>query len=170
VTVYGECEQGCFRDVIYRHHSVFDPMERREAVIVSRIPEVGDRRINARVRMLWMHDTDAGPRLTVPRADAFDHVLVLSKWHRQHVAGMYPFLADKLRQVRNGIQLSYFTEEADREQRVVFTSSPDRGLDKLLELWPQVRARVPEATLAHCYRRSTIASLRSDPRSPSTAS
>lgn len=40
---------------------------------------------------------------------------------------------------------------SERQQRCLYTSSPDRGLDILLELWPQVRERVPSATLGHCY-------------------
>lgn len=152
VTVYGDVEQGAFRDVIYQHHTKFDPMERREALIVSRIPELGDRPMNARRRILWMHDTDAGPRLTQQRAEAFDDVLVLSQWHRDHVGGMYPFLRPKLRQVRNGIQRDYFDGDAPaRRKRVIYSSSPDRGLDILLELWPEVLEQVPDAELAHCY-------------------
>lgn len=152
VTVYGEVEQCAYRDVIYRHHSVFDPMERRLAVIASRIPEVGDRHINARSRLLWMHDTDAGDRLTGARAEAFDHVLTLSRWHEEHVGGMYPFLRGRLRRIRNGIELGYFDGKAlERKQRVLYTSSPDRGLDLLLEMWPQIREQVPDAELAYCY-------------------
>jgi glycosyltransferase involved in cell wall biosynthesis len=151
-TVYGEVEQCAFRDVIYRHHSVFDPMERRLAVIASRIPEVGDRHINARARLLWMHDTDAGDRLTATRAEAFDHVLVLSRWHEEHVAGMYPFLRGRIRRTRNGIERAYFEGKApQRKKRVVYTSSPDRGLDVLLEMWPEIRKQVPDAELAYCY-------------------
>ncbi len=31
------------------------------------------------------------------------------------------------------------------------SSTPDRGLDKLLELWPEIRERVPDAELANCH-------------------
>ncbi len=152
VTVYGEVEQGVFRDVIFRHHSVFDPMDRRDVLICSRVPELADRHMNARVRMLWLHDTDCGDRLTPARAEPFDHVLTLSRWHADHVAGTYPFVRDKVRRIRNGIELAYFAgEQPERRRRVVYTSSPDRGLDKLLEWWPQIRERVPDAELACCY-------------------
>ncbi len=152
VSVYGEVEPCAFSQVIYRHHSVFDPMERRLAVVCSRIPELGDRRINARSRLLWMHDTDAGDRLTATRAEAFEHVMVLSRWHENHVGGMYPFLRQRLRRIRNGIHHPYFAgEQLERKKRVLYTSSPDRGLDVLLELWPQVLDQVPDAELAYCY-------------------
>lgn len=153
VTVYGEVEQCCYRDVVYRHHLTFDPTERRELVISSRIPELFDRPVNARVRMLWMHDTDCGERLTERRAEPIDHVLVLSRWQQAHVGGMYPFLRKKIRRIRNGIELAYFTPKPgeQRKQRLVYTSSPDRGLDVLLELWPEVRKQVPDAVFSYCY-------------------
>lgn len=155
VTVYGELGedgQTVYRDVIFRHHTVFDPMERRHAVIASRIPEIGDRHLNAHSRLLWMHDTDAGDRLTGARAEAFDHVLVLSQWHEEHVGGQYPFLRGRLRRIRNGIEPAYFAgKPPERKQRLLYTSSPDRGLDILLELWPRVLEQVPDAEFAYCY-------------------
>lgn len=40
-----------------------------------------------------------------------------------------------------------------REKRLLFTSSPDRGLDIVLECWPEIKRRVPDATFVHCYSR-----------------
>jgi glycosyltransferase involved in cell wall biosynthesis len=164
VTVYGEVSQQHVgtsaisgeptgHDVIYRDWRVFDPLERRGAVICSRIPEIGDRPINAPTRLLWTHDTDFGPRLTPARLEAFDGVLCLSKWHERHLRGCYPFAKDKLIRTRNGIRHDYFDPKPwkDRAQRVVYCSSPDRGLDVLLELWPQVRKAAPKAELHYCY-------------------
>lgn len=154
VTVYGEMREGAvWRNTIFRHHSMFDPLEPRDAVICSRIPETADRPIRADRTLLWLHDTDCGPRLTPARAQRFDNVLVLSEWHERHVAGRYPFAAGRIARIRNGVHLPYFDPLpwAQRAQRVLFTSSPDRGLDVLLALWPRVLERVPDAELAHCY-------------------
>ena len=154
VTVYGELrESSAWKDVLFKHHSAFDPLDRRGALICSRIPEIADRPINAAVRLLWCHDVDFGPRMNPRRAEAFDHVLTLSGWHTRHVKGRYPFLADKIVQTRNGVERSYFDPLAwdQREPRVLYTSSPDRGLDVLLGLWPRVLEQVPDAELHHCY-------------------
>lgn len=154
VTVYGEMRQSAvWRDVIFRRHESFDPLDDHDVVITSRVPEVADRPIRAATRMLWLHDVDAGPRLTPARAEQFDHILVLSEWHERHVAGRYPFAADRLRRIRNGVHLPFFKPLPweERAPRVLFTSSPDRGLDVLLDLWPRVLEKVPEAELHHCY-------------------
>lgn len=153
VTVYGDVKQQCFQDVIYKHWTTFDPTERRECVISSRLPELFDRPINAPVRMLWVHDIDCGDRLTNKRMGQIDHILALSKFHVDWLKGQYGGIGPKLRQTRNGIEPAYFAkgEAPKRKKRVVYTSSPDRGLDILLELWPQVLEQVPDAELRHCY-------------------
>lgn len=153
VTLYGRFEQeGAMCDLILRDWQTFDPTEPRDAVIVSRMPAVFDRPINAPVRVLWMHDTDYGPQLTEQRAEQMTHVVTLSTWHQAFVATTYPFLADKLKVIGNGITPGYYQpRDIDREQRVVYTSSPDRGLDILLDLWPLVLEQVPEARLVCCY-------------------
>jgi hypothetical protein len=108
VTVFGDVPEMAVRQVLYRHHSVFDPLETRGALICSRIPEVGDRPIAAKTKMLWLHDADAGDRLTPERVATFDYVLCLSRWHERHLRGLYPFLDEKLVRTRNGIYLPLF--------------------------------------------------------------
>jgi glycosyltransferase involved in cell wall biosynthesis len=81
-------------------------------------------------------------------------VLTLSRWHRKLITHRYPVLADRVVVVRNGVELGRFGEAGgglERRPRVLFTSQPERGLDVVLELWPQVLERVPEAELAHTH-------------------
>lgn len=155
VTVYGDIEQGCHGQVVYRHHETFDPLQHRDVVISSRLPELFDRPVAARKKLLWMHDTDCGDRLTWERVKHIDHILTLSAWHTEHVQRLYPSdYWPKIVQIRNGIDFEHFTPNGKvpkRQRRVLYTSSPDRGLDLLLEMWPQVRKRVPRATLEFAY-------------------
>jgi glycosyltransferase involved in cell wall biosynthesis len=164
-TVYGDVQEGLHAGVLYRRWETFDPTERKVAIIASRLPQVFERPVNAQARLLWVHDVDCGDALTPAFAERIDRVLCLSKWHEQHLAGRYPFLTQaykprpavdlrppsKLVRTRNGIHLPYFQGEAGpRERRVLYTSSPDRGLDVILALWPQVKQRVPDAVLHYC--------------------
>lgn len=165
VTTYGEVDPGLYGQVIYRHYSAFDPTTPRDALIVSRTPQLGERYLQAGRRILWMHDTDYGPELTPKRAQQFEDVMVLSEWHKNYVAQVYPFLIDKLTVTGNGITPEYFDSEDVGERnphRAIYSSSPDRGLDLLLEWWPKVRERVPDAELAYCYADvyQTVAGIR----------
>lgn len=153
VTVFGDVTQMVYRDVIFRHHTTFDPLEPRGLLISSRMPEVFDRVPAATTTFLWVHDVDCDDRLTDARLRRIDHVLTLSGWHEQHVRGRYPFAAHKVRRIRNGIHPPYFKPLPvdQRAQRLIYTSSPDRGLDVLLELWPRVLEAAPDAVFAFCY-------------------
>ena len=153
VSIYGECHEGAAGDVALRNWRTFDPAASRLAVICVRTPEIFDEPVNADRKLLWLHDSDLGDRLTPERVDAVDHILCLSPWHRSHLALRYPFAERKLHMVRNGLTPGYFTAEpaAARERRVLYTSAPDRGLDIVLEAWPYVRERVPDAQLAFTY-------------------
>lgn len=51
-----------------------------------------------------------------------------------------------------------------RQQRVLYTSSPDRGLDVMLErIWPAVREQAPGAVLAFAYAPVYFEVARQDP-------
>jgi glycosyltransferase involved in cell wall biosynthesis len=88
-------------------------------------------------------------------------LVVLSDWQRGLFARRYPSIGAKLRIVRNGIRLydgdgrSLFdgAERAigEREPRCIYSSLPNRGLDVLLEVWPEIRRRAPEAKLDVYY-------------------
>lgn len=150
VMVYGEAE-GVWDGVMYRKWKKWDPRNPLFLFISWRNPGVFDRPIDAMHRWLWMHDTDAGPRLTPKRMEQVDTVLCLSEWHRAHLSTMYPFIADRLHIIGNGIDPTRFAGKEKRLPRVVYLSSPDRGLEQALTYWPKVRERVPEAELHVFY-------------------
>jgi hypothetical protein len=52
---------------------------------------------------------------------------------------------------RNGIDVSRFENEVPKVgNRLIYASSPERGLERLLDLFPLIRAAVPDAEL-HVY-------------------
>jgi glycosyltransferase involved in cell wall biosynthesis len=154
VTVYGECDYCAWRQVQFKPHHSFDPLEARSVVIASRTPQLVDRPINADQVLLWMHDTDYGDAVTPERIEKFDHVLALSEWHSRFLRERYPFIEDKIRVFGNAIEPRYFSKpspKCGRDDVALYTSSPDRGLDLILKLWPMVREQVPDAELRFAY-------------------
>lgn len=156
VTVYSTIDnEGYYNSVRYRHQQKYIPGIASDLFIAWRSPELVDQMLNAKKKVLWMHDTDVGDRLTPERADKFDAIVVLTEWHRDFMLEKYPFLigSSKLVVIPNGVDVDRFLEiyPARHPKRVVYSSSPDRGLDLILEhIWPKVLAAVPEAEL-HIY-------------------
>ena len=108
-------------------------------------------RPDARLKVLWMHDVHCGPDSHAAMS-GYDVVLCLSDWALQLARRFYPHVDPaKFVRTRNGIDTSLYRGEPRREGfQVVYSSSLDRGLDKLLDYWPAVRESRPEAEL-HVY-------------------
>jgi 2-polyprenyl-3-methyl-5-hydroxy-6-metoxy-1,4-benzoquinol methylase/glycosyltransferase involved in cell wall biosynthesis len=143
LTVEGEHDEG---EVLYEPGTAWNPGERCDLFVSLRIPEAFDRTINCDTRLLWLHDADYGDRLTEQRVSRATHVAVLSEFHRDLMVEKYPFVEDKIFLTRNGIETSLYTgPEAQRKPWLVYSSSPDRGLDVLLECWPTIRRQAEAA-------------------------
>ncbi len=154
VRVYCTCETpGIFDSVTYLDASSPAPADVdvliawRNAQLVGFAP--------ARARLLWVHDVEAsymGPQWWV-RAD---RVLALSDWHRRNLIDKHKLADSQVVQTRNGIDLARFAEALPRdEKQIIWSSSLDRGLQVLLDVWPEIRQRVPEARLGVYYGAAT---------------
>jgi glycosyltransferase involved in cell wall biosynthesis len=167
-----------------------------DVLIASRRPEAVDPEVcDAKVRLLWVHDCHLGDALDYRRALATDAILALTNWHKATLLQIYPGLDPrKVIVTRNGIDYGRFDaapcdlchghgyggglvcEQCGNDgavspprnpHRLVYSSSPDRGLHILLELWPQIRAEIPDAELYVAYGFANwekAAATRNDPR------
>ena len=153
--------EGVVGGVIYRPSGRWNPGDPVDAVVISRVPEAFDTEIAAPTRVLWCHDSYY-TGLTPERVGHMTSVVVLSDWQRNLFARRYPPVEDKLRIVRNGIRLYdddglALYEGAGRPSSrsalrgASYSSLPNRGLDVLLEEWPEIRRRIPDAELDVYY-------------------
>ncbi len=74
-----------------------------------------------------------------------------TEWHKNTFIQQYPSLKDKMFVVNNGIVLDKFIYKPIKiSNRFIYTSCSERGLDKLLELWPKIIESLPSAELCIC--------------------
>jgi glycosyltransferase involved in cell wall biosynthesis len=108
-------------------------------------------RPDCRLKALWMHDVHAGPD-HYRRMGDYDTVFCLSRWALDLARRFYPHVpADRFVQTRNGVPVELYREAPVKEGfKVVYSSSADRGLDRLLDFWPAVRELRDDAEL-HVY-------------------
>jgi glycosyltransferase involved in cell wall biosynthesis/predicted O-methyltransferase YrrM len=111
--------------------------------------------------ILWTgHDVDqsAVTALADPlRRDVFDGFAFMSEWQARRFVQKFSLPTDRTAALRNGVAPAFlehrFTDAASilaakrRPPVLAYTSTPYRGLDVLLALFPQIRARVPGARL-----------------------
>jgi len=94
-----------------------------------------------------------------------DAVCVLSQSHYRQMQPQTQLSSSFFRIAHNGVDPAEFKPLQKIPGRCLWASSHDRGLHWLLELWPQIRARVPHATLRIAYDVTGMAAFarRNDP-------
>ena len=106
---------------------------------------------------IWAHDTcllSYGCNLRDTAiiekwADCIDRCVCQTQWHAERYIELYPPLKLKMHTINNGIDLKLFPPSVSKQAgKFVYTSRTERGLARVLELWPEVVAAVPSATLA----------------------
>lgn len=84
-----------------------------------------------------------------------DICVCLTEWHKNNFIEKYNCLKDKFRVINNGINIIDFNNEnisldIKVKNKFVWSSRPERGLNILLELWPKILEKIPDATLDIC--------------------
>lgn len=126
-----------------------------DVFISSRQAYVLDKPWQFKLSILWVHDIHVGQPTQILTAQLFhfDRFFCLSEWHKNFFCkDTYPFLHPRtIIQTRNGIDTSRFAKTPVKEgNRLIYSSSPDRGLEVLLKVLPAIRAQVPDVKL-HVY-------------------
>jgi glycosyltransferase involved in cell wall biosynthesis len=83
--------------------------------------------------------------------DKVDKYLCLSHRHKKFVSEYHKIPEDKILVTSNGLDLTRFEKKLPKNPyRLIYSSSPDRGLDNLLILFDKVKEHIPELEL-HVY-------------------
>jgi glycosyltransferase involved in cell wall biosynthesis len=90
-----------------------------------------------------------------------DFMAVLSNWHGEFIQSSGLTLKkEKYVTLPNGVDINRYpkdqfnkklTKGIEKAPKFVYSSSPDRGLWYLLQMWPLLRKEFPEAELLICY-------------------
>lgn len=110
-----------------------------DVAIASRVPYMIEH-LWAKKKILWCHDIAFGDKKSIDDAGKFDHIVLLSDWHREF---WKQFGHDgKVTVIPDGIELERFKNHNDRQYgHFIYSSSWDRGLDNLIYILGEVRNR-----------------------------
>jgi len=146
-----------------RELSHFSPSAK---VVISRVPDYVftlDQQLGYELPperlVLWLQDTHYHS-LNQTTAARYGTIVVVSEWHKKHTIAFHKLqgFEDRIKVAYNWADIGHFQPGIDNgwnglkvPTHFLYASSPDRGLVRLLELWPQVLERIPEATLSVLY-------------------
>jgi tetratricopeptide (TPR) repeat protein len=145
--------------VVWRNYWECNLDDEFDIFMAWRAPFIFDKAIKARKSYLWLHDVMEPGEFTEQRIANFTKCIVLSKYHRS----LFPMIPDeKILMSGNGIDpedfewVENFVPVEHRDpHKVFYGSSHVRGLAYLYEIWADVKAAVPDATLDVYYGRES---------------
>ena len=144
-----ETEDDSFDNVRWYQAGRSNPADTVDLTICWRDPQLVKYAPQGRQTWLWLHDLqDKLEPYYKDVMDSYDKVMFLSTFHRQ-TAPWVP--EDKVFFTTNGIDQSLVAPHANEGNRVIYASSPDRGLKTVLEQWPEVIKACPDAKLDVFY-------------------
>lgn len=102
---------------------------------------------NADHKFLWLQDVTC--LMDTLRLDhTFRKVVCLTPWHRTDFGGLMEIPESMIECIGNAVKPELYKCDSERvPRRFFYSSNPVRGMDRLLELWPAIRGRFPDATL-----------------------
>ena len=150
VTVFYNVDKpGKYDGVAWRKLRDYNPRECYDVLVAWEHPAVFQWQPCAFVTVLEMQCSDQPWLRPDYRIDGF---VPLSNWHRDFFCRRRGVDPRRCYPIPNGIDLSRYKGHVEKEShRLIWSSSPDRGLHHLLRMWPEIRKAVPDAELHVFY-------------------
>lgn len=115
---------------------------------------------------LWAHDTEmliynshlSSKEILSKYSSHIAGCICQTEWHKNLFENLYPMLQGKLYAINNGIQSHLFVPEANDlvtsikrvQNRFLYSSRSERGLNILISLWKEIQCRLNGAQLFIC--------------------
>jgi hypothetical protein len=98
-----------------------------------------------------LHDLVPDNSIIMPRNEKLKKIFCLSEWHTKYFTDMFPTLEDITKSFNYGIDIDMFDYNKKNIKKIpykfIYSSFPTRGLLPLLQMWPKIVQKYPEATL-----------------------
>jgi glycosyltransferase involved in cell wall biosynthesis len=107
------------------------------------------------IKILWQQDAFLPHLSSFPEYEKrIDAVVCSSKWHKNYIyqSNFLKFEKDTVNIIPLGIDKSLYAIPTEKERyKVMYNSSPDRGLDTLVNMWDEITRRIPQINLYVTY-------------------
>ena len=158
IIILGDVLEETIDNITFIHRSNLDlSLIHIKTIIVSRYVSFFTLypKYNCDKLILMSHDTQFLNNITgcdkspgqIISENKISQTVCLTEWHKNHISNLYPELKDAITVINNGIDVSLFKTQTKVKNSFIYTSCPERGLDRLLELWPEIIQVLPDATL-----------------------
>ncbi len=123
------------------------PREERDVVIAFRSPNPLLPSSKGR-KIFWSCDQQTAGNYLTDIIPFVDHTVVISQRHYDYFVDRYKWPEDKMTVLDLGVRTWEYSETPTKVPgRMIYCSQPERGLEILHKMWPEIKRRVPHASL-----------------------
>ena len=157
VVVFCNCyNNDVYENVQYRRIDEYKSFINNNEVdtsMISRYPEYLPVTYKSKVKNVYLilHDLIPQGEIII-RDEKLRKILCLSEWHCEQFKNMFEILKDLVIPFGYGIDFNLFSKDVVKQRhKFIYSSFPHRGLLPLLEMWPSIYSKYPDAMLhIHC--------------------
>lgn len=125
----------------------FNPKEDRDILISFRMREVFDLHPKG-FKVIILADTESIGLGDQVREGKVDLVMFVSQWQKDKIATEEGIPDDKCLVTANGIKAAEYRKSFEKVPGMcIHTSTPERGLKELLNIWPKIQVVMPQMSL-----------------------
>jgi len=156
VVVFCRCENNdIFEGVEYRkleEYFTYIFNNNIHSCIIGRYSEYLPISIKSNIENIYLiaHDLDFTGNV-IPTDSKLKNIFCLSEWHVEYFSNFYPSLKNIIKPFGYGIDLKLFENKiksyTDSYPKFIYSSFPNRGLFPLLQMWPKILEKYPNAIL-----------------------
>lgn len=141
VKVFCNCDKpGIYDAVEYlpiEKWSIFVNFGECDILIVSRFHRLYQDPVNAKLKILWNHDILVDKDALISVCYNIDYMYCLSNFHKKQYLELLPDIDHMIKIIPNGVDRSIICKK-QKKHRIMFTSRPERGLFKALQLYEKL--------------------------------
>lgn len=143
-------QRGVHEDgVRWVHFAEVDDMRSVDVLVAWRNPQAVKHKVGARKRVIWLHDVPNPKDYDDDVLALADHVICESECHARPLRGTVP--DRQIAVLRNAIVRQPWADVERDPKRVIYLSSPDRGLTTAARMVAGARAVDPEIKMTVLY-------------------
>jgi glycosyltransferase involved in cell wall biosynthesis len=166
VAIFCQCAgPGIYNDVLYLDASMLDIMNTLpiDILVMYRGTAINyittiKNKLKPQKFVFWTQDYPmyAGYDGTFPTiANLFDALICVSNDHKKALMDRYPtmLVEDKIFVIENGVNTELYKDKekiAKKKNKFYYSSTPFRGLEILIDVFPKIKEKIPDATLTVC--------------------
>lgn len=135
--------------VTYKNYWQFNKEDEFNVLWAWRLPSLLRYNLKANKILVDAHDVMSDDNFPKDIVEKMTYLMAKSNYHRS----LYPSVPDgKVQVIGNGIDLDRFKGDVKKNKnKFIYTSTQNRGLEQVCQMWPEIKKAIPEAELHTFY-------------------